>query len=281
MGEAKRRRQAAGGSGKEPPDRGGIKVDDQLLTRIAALSHPHVEAVVKALIKAFPDNNEYPVLLYAPALACQLGVVLHIAGANQKHAVKDINRILTARADEENNYRLIRLADKTDDGDLGTMTVVDEQLFKRIIEVSTPHMDATRDAVAAAFSGKNPLNIYGIALALELSRLLNGLSSIDRSHTVNVINMTLGAAGCMLRSDQALERILDQRDRDLYDQGGLPGVVLNLISNADTRKTMDAGGIARHLFPDSPAIEQAALSGIIHRSLEAWSTEAPENPTHH
>jgi hypothetical protein len=62
MGEAKRRRQVAGSTSENnPPDRrGGIKVDDQLLTRIATLSRPHVEAVVIALIKAFPDNNEHP-----------------------------------------------------------------------------------------------------------------------------------------------------------------------------------------------------------------------------
>jgi hypothetical protein len=281
MGEAKRRRQAAGGSGNEPPGPyGGIKIDGHLLTRIAALSHPHVEAIFKALIAAFPGNNEYPVLLYAPALACQLGVILHIAGTDQKHAVEDINKILTATADDKNNYRLIALAQCTDDGDLGTMTV-DERLWKRIVEVSKPHMDALQKAIAAAFPGNTTLNMYEIALACELSRLLNPLSSIDRSHAVNVINMTLTAAGCMLRSDQALERILDQRDRDLFDRGGVPGVVLKLISNADTRKAMDAGGIARHLFPDSPAIEQAALSGIIHRSLEVWSTEAPEYPTRH
>jgi hypothetical protein len=255
-------------------------VDNQLMKRIAALSSPHIEATFKALIRAFPGKNQYPALLYAPALACQLCLILLLAGTNQKHAVKDINTILTATADEENNYRLIAIAQCTDDGDLGTMTD-DEQLWKRIIEVSRPHMDALRKAIAAAFPGKNPTNMCGIAFARDLSRLLNGISSIDRSHTVNIINMTLTASGCMLRSNQALERILDQRDRDLYDQGGLPGVVLKLISNADTRKAMSADNIGRHLFPDLSAVEQAALSSIIYRSIEAWSAEAPENPTHH
>jgi hypothetical protein len=280
MGEAKRRKQAAGGSGTEPSGpHGSIKLDDQLLTRIAALFSPHREAIFKALITAFPDNK-YPVLLYAPALARQLGVVLHIAGTNQKYAVEDINKILTATADDENHYRLIRLADCTDDGDLGTMTA-DERQRKRIVELSDSHMLALQKAIATAFPDKNPLNMYAIALALELNRLLNGLSSIDRSHTVNVINMTLTAVGCMLRSSQALERILDQRDRDLYDQGGLPGAMLKLLSNADTRKAIGPDKLGSHLFPCLSASEQASLSGIIYRSIEVWSTQAPDFPTHH
>jgi hypothetical protein len=279
MGEAKRRRQAAGTSGNEPPDRGGIKVDDQLLTRIAALSSPHREATFKALIKAFPDNNKYPSLLYAPVLACRLAVILHIAGTNQKLAVENINAILAATADKENKYRLIALAQCTDAGNLGTMTN-DDQLWKRIIEVSRPHMDALWNAITVAFPGNKSINMHGIAFACELSWLLNGISSIDRSHTVNCTNMTLTASGFMLRSNQGLERILDQRDRELYDQGGLPGVVYKLIKDAETRQ-MGPSGIARHLFPDLSAIEQTALSSIIYRSLEAWSSEAPENPTHH
>jgi hypothetical protein len=289
MGEAKRRR-LAGTLGNQL--RSGITVNEQLLTRIAALASPHREATFKALITAFPDNNEYPALLYASVIACQLAAVLHIAGgavkdiskiltttANQKRAITDINWLLTVTADKENNYRLIAMGQNTDDGNLGTMTN-DDQLWKRIIEVSQPHMHALWKAITAAFPGNKSINMHGIAFACELSWLLNGISSIDRSHTVNTINMTLTMSGCMLRSNQTLERMLDQRDRELYDQGGLPGVVYKLIRDAETRQ-MGPDGIACHLFPDLSAPEQAALSGIIHRSIEAWSAEAPENPTHH
>jgi hypothetical protein len=276
MGEAKRRR-LAGTSGNQP--RSGIKVDDQMLTRIAALASTHREATCKALMTAFPDNNEYPALLYASVIAFQLSVILHIAGTNQKRAITDINRLLTVTADKENNYRLVALAECTNSGNFGTMEF-DEQRWKRISAVSQPHMAALWDAVAAAFPGNKSINMHGIAFARELSWLLNDISSIDRSHIVNTINMTLTAVGCMLRSNQALERILDQRDRDLYDQGGLPGVVYELIKDAETRQ-MGPDGIARHLFPDLSAPEQAALSSIIHRSIAAWSAEAPENLTHH
>jgi hypothetical protein len=86
-------------------------------------------------------------------------------------------------------------------------------------------MEAIFDAVTTAFPDNNPFQMHTLALALDLNQsLLHALSSIDRRHAVNTINAILARkSGYRLRSSRALQRILEQRDLDLYDQGGLLG----------------------------------------------------------
>jgi hypothetical protein len=79
-----------------------MKIDMQLLERIAALSNPHMKAINDAVTAAFPDNN--PDQMYTLAFAFQLGVLLNaLNDADRPHAVDTINLLLA----KTSGYRLV------------------------------------------------------------------------------------------------------------------------------------------------------------------------------
>jgi hypothetical protein len=92
----------------------------------------------------------------------------------------------------------------------------------------------------------------------------------ERAHAVNIVNSLLIKSGYRLRSEQAPERILEQRDLELFAQGGLPCAVLGLLKEAHD-KGMIADEIVGRLFPDLQGAERAALGEIIDHGLSAWT----------
>ena len=146
MGEAKRRRQAAGGSGNEPPAMKG-EIDGQLLMRIGAVSIPHMKAMRDAVVAAFPDDD--PDRIYALALGFQLDTLLGAlkrpcAGIdNRKLAVDELNTWLAGVCD----YRLTSGKSTSFETD---MVMIGERM-DRIDETFGPHMHAMNRAVNAAF----------------------------------------------------------------------------------------------------------------------------------
>jgi hypothetical protein len=83
-----------------------MKIDKQLLERIAALSTPHMKAVNDAVTAAFPDDN--PDQMYTLAFAFQLGVLLNaLDDTDRPHAIDTINSLLAKTSD----YRLVRKLD--------------------------------------------------------------------------------------------------------------------------------------------------------------------------
>jgi hypothetical protein len=74
-----------------------------------------------------------------------------------------------------------------------------------------------------------------------------------------------------MKTKQQLMRIIDQRDRDLDDQGGLVGVARRLISEIGARG-MIASEIADRLFPELSEDERYAISEILE---EEWNRPLP------
>jgi hypothetical protein len=67
--------------------------------------------------------------------------------------------------------------------------IIDNHMWKRIIAVTDPHIDAIKGAVTAAFPD-NPEEMYTVALALHLGVILHILD-IDRKLAVDTINAIL------------------------------------------------------------------------------------------
>jgi hypothetical protein len=81
-----------------------MKIDEQLLKHIDALSSPHMRAINEAVTAAFPDNN--PDQMYTLALAFELGVLLHgLTDSDRPPAVETINALLASIG----GYRLLKL----------------------------------------------------------------------------------------------------------------------------------------------------------------------------
>jgi hypothetical protein len=85
-----------------------MKIDDQLLERVAKLSTPHMKAIDEAVTAAFPHHN--PDQMYTLAIAIQLGALLHaLADTDRPHAVETINAVLTDVNVNGSSYRLLKL----------------------------------------------------------------------------------------------------------------------------------------------------------------------------
>jgi hypothetical protein len=69
-----------------------------------------------------------------------------------------------------------------------------------------------------------------------------------------------------MRSQQELERLLDQYDLKHAKRGGVAGAALKLYEKAGG-KGLIADEIANRLFPDLPAEDRAALGEILNRDL--------------
>jgi hypothetical protein len=69
-----------------------------------------------------------------------------------------------------------------------------------------------------------------------------------------------------MRSQQELERLLDQYDRDHAKQGGLAGAALRLAKEAG-HEGIIASDIVGHLFPDLPIEDRAELGDMLDRDL--------------
>jgi hypothetical protein len=83
-----------------------MKINTQLLERIATLSSPHMKAINDAVSAGFPDNN--PDQMYTIALTFQLGVLLHaLEAADRQSAIITINSLLA----QTSGYRLVRKLD--------------------------------------------------------------------------------------------------------------------------------------------------------------------------
>jgi hypothetical protein len=207
-------------------------------------------------------------------LGLNLDDLLHAARGNtgRQRVVELVNTIL---AEIEYSCRPVDPAEP--DAALTNMvfdklnnTVAGDQLLERIDTLSHPHMEAIFDAVKAAFPDNNPCWMCTAEVALDLRFLLCTISSIDRPHAVNTFNTILVKSGYRLRSEDALERILEQRDLELFAQGGLPIVILKLFTEA-RGKGLIADEIVSHMFPDLQGAERAALGEIIDHGLSAWT----------
>jgi hypothetical protein len=246
-------------------------IDEPTPKRLITLSEPHRGAIHGTLKADFPQ----PFLgkLNALVLALNLDDLMHAARGDtgRKRVIEFVNTIL---AEIEHSATPV---DPPRKGDAAlTTTVFDnlnniiagDELLDRIDALSNSHMHAIFDAVKAAFPDNNPCWMCTAEVALDLRFLLCTISSIDRPHAVNTFNTVLVKSGYRLGSDDALERILEQRDLELYEQGGLTITILNLFVEPGAK--LNGKMIAGRLFPDLQASERTALGAIINEGLTAW-----------
>jgi hypothetical protein len=73
----------------------------------------------------------------------------------------------------------------------------------------------------------------------------------------------------LVRSQQELERVLDQYDLDHAKRGGLAGAASKLFKEAGARG-LAAFEVVNRLFPDLPSDERKALSKILDRDMAGY-----------